>query len=212
MRFLLAPLFAAVAFAQPADALRYTPAVLAGSDWVGDNGPATQALLFQAEGLATDLSGNIYIADAQGHRVRQVSRAGVIRTIAGTGQPGFSGDGGSASAAQLNSPYGLAFDNRGNLYIADLGNGRVRRVNPDLHPAFTQANSVGRFPTVYVVDPKGKNLGSSNVYDERVRDRVGMRDGGGGQQCEEDLHRVPHQSKFMAAPPEKPAWLMSRAW
>jgi DNA-binding beta-propeller fold protein YncE len=108
--------------------VKYAPAVLAGSDWVGDNGPATQALLFQAEGVASDLSGNIYVADAQGHRVRQVSRAGVIRTIAGTGQPGFSGDGGPASAAQLNSPYGLAFDKRGNQYIADRGNGRVRRV------------------------------------------------------------------------------------
>jgi uncharacterized protein (TIGR03437 family) len=119
-----------MASAQSADSLNYKLAVLAGSDWVGDNGPATQALLFQAEGLATDLSGNIYIADPQGHRVRQVSRAGVIRTIGGTGQPGFSGDGGLAASAQLNSPYGLAFD-RGNLYIADLGNGRVRRVTPD---------------------------------------------------------------------------------
>src|SRR5690242_12494033 len=127
MRFLLPLLWTAIAGAQGT----YTAAVLAGSDWVGDNGPATLALLFQAEGLATDLSGNIYIADAQGHRVRQVSRAGVIRTIAGTGRPGFSGDGGPASAAQLNSPYGLAFDNRGNLYVADLGNGRVRRVTPD---------------------------------------------------------------------------------
>jgi uncharacterized protein (TIGR03437 family) len=131
MRCLLVILLTTIASAQTADALRYTPALLAGSDWVGDNGPATQALLFQAEGLATDLFGNIYIADAQGHRVRQVSRAGVIRTIAGTGQPGFSGDGGPASAAQLNSPYGLAMDNRGSLYIADLGNGRVRRVNSD---------------------------------------------------------------------------------
>jgi len=136
MPCLLNILFAALALntsasAQTADALGYTSAVLAGSDWVGDNGPATQALLFQTEGLAIDLSGNIYIADAQGHRVRQVSPAGVIRTIAGTGQPGFSGDGGLASAAQLNSPYGLALDNRGNLYIADLGNGRVRRVTSD---------------------------------------------------------------------------------
>jgi len=59
MRYLSAILMAAIASAQTADALRYTPAVLAGSDWVGDNGPATQALLFQAEGLATDLSGII---------------------------------------------------------------------------------------------------------------------------------------------------------
>ena len=59
MPCLLAILLTAIASAQTADALRYTPAVLAGSDWVGDNGPATQALLFQAEGLATDLSGII---------------------------------------------------------------------------------------------------------------------------------------------------------
>lgn len=131
MYHLLAIFLAGMVCTQAADAPKYTPAVLAGSDGVGDDGPATQALLFQAEGVATDSSGNIYIADAQGHRVRQVSRAGVIRTIAGTGQPGFSGDGGPASAAQLNSPYGLAFDIRGNLYIADLGNGRVRRVNSD---------------------------------------------------------------------------------
>ena len=131
MRCLLAILLTAIASAQSANPLQYTAAVLAGSDGVGDNGPATQALLFQAEGLATDPFGNIYIADAQGHRVRQVSPSGVIRTIAGTGQSGFSGDGGPASAAQLNSPYGLAMDNRGNLYIADLGNGRVRKVGPD---------------------------------------------------------------------------------
>jgi len=109
----------------------YTVATMAGSDWVGDNGLATQALLFQAEGLATDAAGNLYIAEAQGHRVRQVSPSGVIRTIAGTGQAGFSGDGGPAAAAQLNAPYGLVCDNRGNLYIADLGNARVRRVARD---------------------------------------------------------------------------------
>ena len=129
MRLLLPLLLAAVQGLPQTGA--YAVATLAGSDWVGDHGPATQALLFQAEGLATDPAGNVYIAEAQGHRVRQVSPAGVIRTIAGTGQPGFSGDGGPADAAQLNAPYGLAFDNRGNLYIADLGNARVRRVAPD---------------------------------------------------------------------------------
>jgi len=109
----------------------YTIATIAGSNWVGDNGPATSALLFQAEGIAVDLAGDIYISDAANHRVRKVSPAGVITTYAGTGVAGFSGDGGPASAAQLNSPYGLALDGLGNLYIADLGNARVRSVALD---------------------------------------------------------------------------------
>lgn len=129
----------------------------AGSDWVGDNGPATQALLFQAEGIAVDRAGNIYISDAQAHRIRQVSPSGIIRTLAGTGKPGFSGDGALATAAQLHSPYGLACDNNGNVYIADLGNGRVRRVGPD-----------GRIATVAsapLVSPRNLALdGAGNLY------------------------------------------------
>jgi uncharacterized protein (TIGR03437 family) len=132
MRVLFALVIAVfAAFAATPQSATYSVATLAGSDWVGDQGPAIQALLSQAEGLTTDAAGNLYISEAQGHRVRQVSPAGVIRTIAGTGHPGFAGDGGPAAAAQLNSPYGLTFDIRGNLYIADLGNARVRRVAPD---------------------------------------------------------------------------------
>src|SRR5579862_3412132 len=102
---------------------------IAGSSWVGDNGPATAALLFQAEGIAADAKGNLYISDAANHRVRKVTPAGVITTFAGTGSAGFSGDGGEANAAQLNAPYGLAVDGIGQLYIADLGNARIRRVD-----------------------------------------------------------------------------------
>ena len=109
----------------------FTTNTLAGSDWVGDGGPATSAILIQSQGLATDGSGNLYVADAGDHRVRKVAANGVITTIAGTGIPGFSGDGGPAAQAQLNSPYGVALDAQGNLYIADLGNARVRRVGLD---------------------------------------------------------------------------------
>lgn len=109
----------------------YTIGTFAGSDWVGDGGPAIQAILLQAEGVAIDPQRNLYIADALGHRVRQVTPAGVIRTVAGTGVRGFSGDGGSATAARLNAPYGIAVDRSGNLYICDLGNARVRRVGID---------------------------------------------------------------------------------
>ena len=109
----------------------YTIHTIAGSAWVGDDGAATAAILVQAEGIAFDPSGNMYVADAGNHRVRKITRAGVITTFAGVGTPGFSGDGAPANAAQLNSPYGLMFDGAGDLLIADLGNARVRRVTPD---------------------------------------------------------------------------------
>lgn len=119
-----------VSLISAASAGSYTISTVAGSDWVGENVPATSALLFQAEGIAMDSAGNIYISDAMNHRVRQITPNGFIHTIAGSGSPGFSGDGGSASSAQLNSPYGLALDSAGNLYIADLGNARIRRITP----------------------------------------------------------------------------------
>src|SRR5579863_9210311 len=111
-------------------AASYTISTIAGSDWVGENVPATSAILLQAEGIVTDPAGNIYISDANNHRVRCISANGNIRTIAGNGIAGFAGDNGPASLSQLNSPYGLAFDFAGNLYIADLGNARIRCISP----------------------------------------------------------------------------------
>jgi uncharacterized protein (TIGR03437 family) len=127
------PLFACAFFSAVAAAfdVSYTISTAAGSGWVGDNGPGAGAILLQAEGVAADPSGNLYIADAADHRVRKLSRSGVITTVAGTGVPGLSGDGGPAGAAQLSSPYGLACDSLGNLCIADLGNARVRCVGVD---------------------------------------------------------------------------------
>jgi uncharacterized protein (TIGR03437 family) len=120
-----------LAAAATSGAGNYTIHTIAGSDWVGDGGPAVSAILIQAEGVLADGSGNLYIADAGDHRVRKVASNGVIETLAGTGIPGFSGDGGPAAQAQLNSPYGLAMDSQGNLFIADLGNARVRKVASD---------------------------------------------------------------------------------
>ncbi|HET8550463.1 MAG TPA: hypothetical protein VFL57_20775 [Bryobacteraceae bacterium] len=102
----------------------------AGSDFVGDGGPAVRAALSQAEGIVADAFSNLYIADANDHRVRKVSSDGRISTVAGTGRAGFS-DNRPAIAAQLQNPYGLALDRSGNLYVADLGNMRVRRISPD---------------------------------------------------------------------------------
>ena len=101
------------------------------ASYSGDGGPAASAQLQTPTGVATDAAGNIYIADTGNHRVRQITPAGVIRTIAGTGEPGFSGDFGPAASALLNSPTGVAVSLSGLLVIADSGNSRVRLISPD---------------------------------------------------------------------------------
>ena len=98
----------------------------------GDGGPATEAALNGPEGVTVDAVGNVYIADKDNHRIRRVGTDGIITTFAGTGtKRGFSGDGGPATDAHLASPAGVAMDADGNLYIADAGNLRIRRVAPD---------------------------------------------------------------------------------
>jgi uncharacterized protein (TIGR03437 family) len=104
---------------------------------LGDGGPATSArLVFGASiniGLAVDGGGNLYIADIGDSRIRKVDTAGNISTVAGNSQTlglgGFSGDGGPATSAALNSPEGVTVDSAGNIYIADTGNGRIRKVD-----------------------------------------------------------------------------------
>jgi len=96
----------------------------------GDGGPAALAQFLQITGIAVAPDGTIYVADDSAHRVR-VIRNGTIETLAGTGVPGYQGDGGPAAAASLNAPSALALDGAGNLYIADTYNCIVRRVAPD---------------------------------------------------------------------------------
>ncbi len=95
----------------------------------GDGGPAAQARLMFPQNVAADGAGSLYIADSGNHRIRRIDAAGAITTFAGTGESGFSGDGGPATQAQLSSPGGAALDEAGNLYIADNGNQRIRRVD-----------------------------------------------------------------------------------
>jgi sugar lactone lactonase YvrE len=125
-----------------------TLSVIAGNGaagYSGDGGPATQASLNQPAGFAVDAQGNLYIGDARNFRVRKVDTNGIITTVAGNGQQGFSGDGGPATAAQIafTGPFtttsnghtpvefggNIAVDAGGNLYIADTLNNRVRRVS-----------------------------------------------------------------------------------
>jgi sugar lactone lactonase YvrE len=97
----------------------------------GDGGAATSAQLNRPLGAAIDSARNLlYIADTDNHRIRRVDLAtGIITAFAGTSQDGYSGDGGPAVSAQLNGPHGIAVDDRGNVWIADSGNNRIRMVN-----------------------------------------------------------------------------------
>ena len=97
----------------------------------GDGGPATSAMLSDPHGVAVAPDGTLYIADRSNHRIRRVDANGIITTVAGTGAYGFSGDGGPATLAQLNEPFGVALGPDGSLYIADTFNHRTRRVGPD---------------------------------------------------------------------------------
>lgn len=96
----------------------------------GDGGPATEARLQYPWGIAIDPSGNIFIADRENHRIRRIDTKGIITTFAGNGRAGFSGDGGPATAASLNTPHALALTPAGDLLIADFSNNRIRAVSP----------------------------------------------------------------------------------
>jgi sugar lactone lactonase YvrE len=97
--------------------------------YVGDSKRATQASFQQAENIASDAAGNYYVVDSAGNRIRKIDTAGNISTIAGNGLSGYSGDGGPATQAEINLPFGVAVDPSGNIFIADTSNGVVRKVD-----------------------------------------------------------------------------------
>jgi RHS repeat-associated protein len=105
---------------------------VAGTGQAGYNGdgiPATEARINGPRGTAVDGEGNLYFADLLNYRIRKIDKTGIISTIAGTGQPGFSGDGGPAIQAKLNWPTGVALDDKGNIYIVD--DHRIRKIDPN---------------------------------------------------------------------------------
>ena len=153
------PFLITLSLAAEAAMPQYTVTTLAGSNASGDGNSGTDVLLLQPEGVAFDAGGNLYIADAADHRVRMMTTDGIVTTIAGTGEPGFSGDGGAASAAQLNRPYGVGADAAGNVYIADLGNARVRRV--DTHGLISTVAGGGN-------ETPGTSAASANALDAQL--------------------------------------------
>ena len=97
--------------------------------YFGDGGPATAAMVNYPGQISMDIHGTLYIADAYNYVVRKVSSSGIISTIGGTGSPGFSGDGGPATLAQMSKPLGLCADNFGNVYFSDWDNYRIRKIS-----------------------------------------------------------------------------------
>lgn len=137
---------------QAQSAAWYQMQTFAGAGGIGDGGPASAALFLNLTGVAVDPSGNLYLADTDTHRIRRIAPNGIVTTFAGTGRPGLSGDGGPAAQAQLNFPYGIATDYAGNLYVADLGNKRIRRITAD-----------GRISTIAGHTPETRLIAPRNV-------------------------------------------------
>jgi sugar lactone lactonase YvrE len=157
--------------------------VAGGGTATGDGGPATQASLAGTiYGLAVDSSGSLYISDTGNHRIRKVTPDGLIRTIAGTGTGGTSGDGGPATAAQIQQPRGLVFDAAGNLYFADYAANLVRKIAPDgTISTFAGTGDAGESgdggpatkatlngPNSLAIDPAG-SLYIADWYDDALR-------------------------------------------
>ncbi|MEX2285960.1 MAG: hypothetical protein WD648_02650 [Planctomycetaceae bacterium] len=116
--------------------------------YAGDGGPATKALLNEPYEILFDRDGNMFFVEMKNNLVRRVeAKTGMISTVAGTGTQGFSNDGGPAVKAQLAMPHSIALDDRGQLYICDIGNHRIRRVDLSTGIIDTFAGTGERLPT-----------------------------------------------------------------
>jgi uncharacterized protein (TIGR03437 family) len=157
-----------------------------GGPATGDGGPATAASLGKPSGVAVDASGNLFIAETASNRIRKVSPSGIITTAAGNGYFGFAGDGGPAPSASLDLPTGVAVDGSGNLFIAEYGNERIRKVSSSGIMTTVAGNGTSSFsggfsgdggpatsaslnvPTGVAVDPSG-NLFIADQSNNRIR-------------------------------------------
>ena len=152
----------------------------------GDGGPATSAELHTPFGVAVDGAGDLFIADTQNNRIREVNATTrIITTVAGTGAPSYSGDGGPATSAGLNNPTGVAVDSAGDIFIADQRNNRIRKVTAGVITTFAGNGNVGNggdggpatsaqlyYPTGVTLDPSG-NLYIADSDNQKVREVSG---------------------------------------
>ena len=153
--------------------------------FAGDGGPAARAQLNGPFDVGFDPAGNLYFSDTFNHRICRVdARSGVITTVAGNGGAGYAGDGGPATAAAFNEPYGIAVDRHGNIYVADRHNHCVRRIDATAGVVTTFAgNGTSGYagdggpakeaglaePNGLGFDPEQRHLYIADVADHRVR-------------------------------------------
>jgi DNA-binding beta-propeller fold protein YncE len=168
----------------PRTASSQTLVLVAGGGSQGDGAPAKQAKLTSPFGVDFDTSGTLYFVEMTGHRVRKIDADGNVTTVAGNGKPGFGGDGGPASAAQLNGPHNLAIAPNGDLYVADTWNHRVRKIDAKTHVITTVVGTATKgysgdggpatkadFGDIYCAafDPKGERLYLADLDNRRIR-------------------------------------------
>src|ERR1035438_2303324 len=157
--------WAVTAAAQADSRATYQIATVAGSGQIGDGSKATAAQMGAIQGVAVDAAGNLYISEFGANRVRKVTLDGNIQTFAGTGIAGYSGEGLPAVIAQLNQPTGVAVDRTGVLYIADSGNGVVRKVLPDGIISTVPGNTPGISPYLELYTPVAVTVDlNQNLY------------------------------------------------
>jgi type IX secretion system substrate protein len=126
-------------------------------NYCGDGGQATAAALNEPIGVVCDAFDNLYIGDDANNVIRKVSTTGIITTIAGNGTGGYSGDGGTATTAELRMPTGISFDNYGNLYIADQENGCIRKISNVATTDIEQVSDI-RYQVSVFPNPASNNL------------------------------------------------------
>ena len=134
--------------------------------YAGDGGAATNALLNEPYEIRFDAYGNMLFVEMKNHLIRRVdAKTGVISTVAGDGQPGFSGDGGPASKAHFNQPHSIQLDAQGNVFICDIGNHRLRRIDARTGAISTFAGTGAKLPT-----PDGAKFAEAPLHGPRAID------------------------------------------
>jgi Bacterial Ig-like domain (group 3)/NHL repeat len=159
-----------------------TTAGTGAAGYAGDTGSATVATLADPAGVAYDAAGNLYLADASNDVIREISTAGIITTLAGTGMQGYSGDGAAATSAQLDTPTGVAVDSSGNVFIADSHNHRIREISGGIIITFAGTGTPGfsgdsaaataaelSLPSGVSVDSRG-NVYIADTNNHRIRE------------------------------------------